>query len=1385
MMLRRPLGLVLLGFLAAWVACPSGRAEDRAGARPEAWADGNLTVRRGLVLWLDAGRQGQARQARGKPALRDGAPVDVWYDASGNGLHLVQRVRPAMPRFLTTGDRAVMRFDGVDDCLALTGLGRTLDDFDVFLAAAPHANPGDFRAFLAINEIGVNDYTTGFTLDLTGTPSPRFDRLNVEGKGFQGAVNLLRSDHPFGEVHVLEARGRVGPGGVEVAVDGTPAGRRDRAPGRLRLDDLTLGARFYSNTADPPSLRGFLDGDVAEVLLYDRALLDEERRAVTAYLRDKVAGLGQALAAAAAQEGTPLHSVADPPPVQMLVPGFTVKELPVNLNNINNVRYRADGKLVALGYDGNVYLLSDSDGDGLEDRAELFWENDGRLRAPIGMALTPPGYRLGDGLFVASKGKLSLIVDTQHRGKADREIVVAEGWKEIPHGVDALGVALGPDGSVTFGLGTADYTNAYLLDRDGKAHYDLGSERGSILRVSSDFSKRAIVCTGIRFSVGLGFNRHGDLFATDQEGATWLANGNPLDELLHIESGRHYGFPPRHPKHLPGVIDEPSVFDYGPQHQSTCGLAFNDPVNGGPDFGPAWWDGDALVTGYSRGKLYRTQLVKTPAGYVARTQLLACIRGLAVDACVSPKGDLVVAVHGGQPDWGSGPNGKGKLYKIYTSDRECPQPVLAWPAGPREVRVAFDRPLDPRQLRDLAARVTVEHGRYVRPGDRFESLRPGYAAVGQQLAAPRYRLPVLGVEVTADRRTLVLATAPHPEAAHYALTLPGLGRPDRPDAAARELPQVPAIDLGYDLSGVTADWRPREGTTGWSGWLPHPQLSVARVLTQASAEHDALWQFVERPGTLTLRCRLDLWHLLRPAVQPGSTLDYQLPSERVTVVLRSPGPVALKTPAGVAEPAPDREGWHRLHLTVNPKEGEPVPIEIELTTGDRPPALEVAYSTQEDDRPRALPLGRVLLPWATPGQAASDLARREVPELAGGSWTRGRHLFFGDEALCSRCHQLGGQGEKLGPDLGNLIHRDYASVLRDIRQPSVTIHPDYITYSVALTDGRVLSGVVRTEGDHLIVGEGSGKETAVRKSEVESVAPSPVSTMPEGLDRLLGTEKVRDLLTFLLTEPLQPAPPERDGAPPPRRRADVEAVLKALPPSEGPRRRLHVVLSAGPKDHGPGEHDYPLWQRRWRTLLELDDEVRVSTATGWPTPEQCAKADLVVVYSANPGWSADKGRDLDAFLQRGGGLVCVHYAVNGQNAVDAFAERIGLAWKGGVSRFRHGPLELTFPDSKHPITRGFEKVRFVDESYWQLAGDPNKVHVLASGEEEGTARPLLWTREQGKGRVFVCVPGHYTWTFDDPLFRVLLLRGMAWAAGEPADRFHPLVFPGATLQDGR
>jgi type 1 glutamine amidotransferase len=247
--------------------------------------------------------------------------------------------------------------------------------------------------------------------------------------------------------------------------------------------------------------------------------------------------------------------------------------------------------------------------------------------------------------------------------------------------------------------------------------------------------------------------------------------------------------------------------------------------------------------------------------------------------------------------------------------------------------------------------------------------------------------------------------------------------------------------------------------------------------------------------------------------------------------------------------------------------------------------------------------------------------------------------------------------------------------------------------------------------------------------------------------------------------------------------AEVDAVLKAAPAEPKSNRPLRIILVSGPKDHGIDEHDYPLWQERWAKLLGFAEGVTISTARVWPSKDDLAKGDVLVWFSANPGWSVERAPELDAFLARGGGMVYLHYAVNGRAAPEALAQRIGLAWRDGHSQFRHGPLDLTFPQGdKNPITAGFRGLHLVDESYWELLGDPAKVEILATGPEEGKPRPLLWTHRVGRGRVFCSIPGHYSWTFDDPLFRLLILRGIAWSAGEPINRYQELATLGARIQ---
>lgn len=778
----------------------------------------------------------------------------------------------------------------------------------------------------------------------------------------------------------------------------------------------------------------------------------------------------------------------------MLVPGFVVRELPVKLTSLNNIEYAPDGRLFAGGYDGRFHLLRDTDGDGLEDKVDTF--------SPEPSANYPLGMAVKDGMpYAVLTDEVVRWRDTNGDGIPDVRETVAKGFDDpelvaapyLNHRrVDSsMALAFGPDGALYVTMGNAGYNNPYWHDKQGVAHYSPDKRRGCLLRIGAD-GKVEQLASGLRYIMALQFNQHGDLFGSDQEGATWVPNGNPFDELLHIQTGRHYGFPPRHPRWLPDVIDEPSVMDYGPQHQSTCGFRFNGPSTGRGVFGPESWAHDAFTVGESRGKLWRTTLAKTAAGYVARKQLIGSVPLLLVDCAISPQGDLLVCAHTGKPDWGNGPKGEGRLFKISFTDKFAPQPVAVWPGSETETVIAFDRPIDPAS----ATKWTIESGRYVSAADRLESMRPGYAVVAMQQRQKRADVAVEGTRLGDDRRTLVIKTAARTAAINYALA------------------SSSGLDLAYDLSGVSAMWQDEKQAHSW--WLPHPDFAAAREFTRGSAPHAMLWEKLSKPGKLTLRGQLDLMNLLTPPTQPISKLDYEPEPETVTVTFKSDAPLSLEAPAAQVERVSDRES----RLTVAKVQENQWPA-FTLTLATPAKALDVSCSTTRDDRPRALASRRFLVPFAKPG--APDDRTRNIPQIAGGNWNAGRALFNG-KAACATCHQLRGEGVRVGPELGNLVHADYASLLKNIVDPNASINPDAVGYTITLKDGSAVVGTrIGETAEELQIAQPGGAVAKLKKADVARTEPMKVSLMPVGLDKALTADELRDLMTYLLTETPVPA----------------------------------------------------------------------------------------------------------------------------------------------------------------------------------------------------------------------------------------------------------------------
>jgi putative heme-binding domain-containing protein len=802
--------------------------------------------------------------------------------------------------------------------------------------------------------------------------------------------------------------------------------------------------------------------------------------------------LSSLLAGLIAGEATPVVP-------HLFLPGFTIRELPITLTSLNNIEYAPDGRLFAGGYDGRFHVLRDHDGDGLEEEVTTF--------APTATPDYPLGMLVHDGaLYTVLTDQVVRFRDADGDGVPETRETVVKGFDDpelvaaayLNHRrVDSsMAIAIGPDGALYVTMGNAGYNNPYWKDKQGVAHYATDKRRGCLLRFGKDGSVTQLN-SGLRYIMSLQFNRHGDLFGSDQEGATWVPNGNPFDELLHIEQGRHYGFPPRHPQFLPDVIDEPSVYDYTPQHQSTCGFRFNGPLPGRGRFGPESWADDAFMTGAARGKLWRTALAKTATGYVAHTQLFADFGLLAVDCAISPTGDLVVCCHTGAPDWGNGPKGAGRVFKLSLQDQTVPQPVATWAASPTQTVIAFDRPVAAAWATDLAARTRVVAGRFIDAGDHLEAMRPGYAVVKRQQAETKQVVAVTSAKLGTDGRSVVLDTAARTVGQNYAITIGGAGGGQ-------------ALDLAHDLTGVAATWRGADGAM-WDGWLPHIDPLAARVFTRGSAMHDELWAKMEKKGTLTLRGQLDLWQMLIPETQPGSTLDYTPEPEQVHLGFRADSGITFESPGVVV--AVGDANMVRASITA-PQAGRWLPFTLTLATPVR--KLSVSYSTSRDPRERAFATRRILLPFATP--SATDAGKAVIPEIAGGNWQAGRDLYK-TKAMCALCHQLRGDGNKVGPDLANVIHRDYASVLKDISEPNATINPDAIAYQVTSADGSVVIGTRLGEtADELQIAQPGGIVAKLKKSQISKTEALATSLMPPGLDKTLSATELRDLMTYLLTE---------------------------------------------------------------------------------------------------------------------------------------------------------------------------------------------------------------------------------------------------------------------------
>ncbi|WZO99699.1 c-type cytochrome [Isosphaeraceae bacterium EP7] len=154
------------------------------------------------------------------------------------------------------------------------------------------------------------------------------------------------------------------------------------------------------------------------------------------------------------------------------------------------------------------------------------------------------------------------------------------------------------------------------------------------------------------------------------------------------------------------------------------------------------------------------------------------------------------------------------------------------------------------------------------------------------------------------------------------------------------------------------------------------------------------------------------------------------------------------------------------------------------------------------------------LPGLGRDTARAELVAARLEEGSGAGSVEKGAVVFG--RLCSTCHKLGGVGHEVGPDLAALTDLSPQGLLAAIFDPNRDVDARYVEASAALSDGRVLSGILASETANAVtLKSAGGRLDVLLRADIEALKFGGKSLMPEGLERDLKPGELADLVAYL------------------------------------------------------------------------------------------------------------------------------------------------------------------------------------------------------------------------------------------------------------------------------
>ncbi len=158
---------------------------------------------------------------------------------------------------------------------------------------------------------------------------------------------------------------------------------------------------------------------------------------------------------------------------------------------------------------------------------------------------------------------------------------------------------------------------------------------------------------------------------------------------------------------------------------------------------------------------------------------------------------------------------------------------------------------------------------------------------------------------------------------------------------------------------------------------------------------------------------------------------------------------------------------------------------------------------------------------------------------------RGAKLFA---KSCAVCHKLGDVGANVGPDLASVGDKSVQGLLTAILDPNRAVESRYINYLASTKAGKTYSGILASETSTSITLVGNdGKAQQLLRNELDDLASTGKSLMPDGLEKDLSPQDIADIIAFVRSNQAAPMRKVLDGNEPKKVEADKDGILRLLP----------------------------------------------------------------------------------------------------------------------------------------------------------------------------------------------------------------------------------------------